>query len=152
MVFSLSVGRVELEITEGVLIDDPERILIILKTLKDAGVRTSLEDFGTGYSSLTYLQRFPFDKIKIDRSFIAQMEEHPDSMSIIRAVIALGKSLRINVTAEGVETATQLALLQDENCDLVQCYLLGRPVPKEDLGPLLIPDHEPFGSPPRAAA
>jgi diguanylate cyclase len=86
---------------------------------------------------LSYLQRFPFDKIKIDRSFVAQMEKNADSMSIIRAVIALGKSLRIKVTAEGVESAAQLDLLQRENCDQVQGYLLGRPMAKEDLGILL---------------
>jgi len=129
--------RLELEITESLLIDDPDRVLATLMVLKEAGVRISLDDFGTGYSSLSYLQRFPFDKIKIDRSFVSQMEKNADSMSIIRAVIALGKSLRIKVTAEGVESATQLNLLQQENCDLVQGYLLGKPMAKEDLGSLL---------------
>jgi diguanylate cyclase (GGDEF)-like protein/PAS domain S-box-containing protein len=129
--------RLELEVTESLLIDDPDRVLATLMVLKEAGVRISLDDFGTGYSSLSYLQRFPFDKIKIDRSFVSQMEKNADSMSIIRAVIALGKSLRIKVTAEGVESAAQLNLLQRENCDLVQGYLLGRPMAKEDLGMLL---------------
>jgi diguanylate cyclase (GGDEF)-like protein/PAS domain S-box-containing protein len=129
--------RLELEVTESLLIDDPDRVLSTLMVLKDAGVRISLDDFGTGYSSLSYLQRFPFDKIKIDRSFVSQMEKNADSMSIIRAVIALGKSLRIKITAEGVETEAQLGLLQQENCDLVQGYLLGKPMAKEDLGKLL---------------
>jgi EAL domain-containing protein (putative c-di-GMP-specific phosphodiesterase class I) len=129
--------RLELEVTESLLIDDPDRVLSTLMVLKEAGVRISLDDFGTGYSSLSYLQRFPFDKIKIDRSFVSQMEKNADSMSIIRAVIALGKSLRIKITAEGVETPTQLGLLQAENCDLVQGYLLGKPMAKEDLGALL---------------
>jgi diguanylate cyclase (GGDEF)-like protein len=133
----LPAERLELEVTESLLIDDPDRVLATLMVLKEAGVRISLDDFGTGYSSLSYLQRFPFDKIKIDRSFVSQMEKNADSMSIIRAVIALGKSLRIKVTAEGVESATQLNLLQQENCDLVQGYLLGRPMAKEDLGSLL---------------
>ncbi len=133
----LPAERLELEITESLLIDDPDRVLATLMVLKEAGVRISLDDFGTGYSSLSYLQRFPFDKIKIDRSFVAQMEKNADSMSIIRAVIALGKSLRIKVTAEGVESASQLNLLQQENCDLVQGYLLGKPMAKEDLGTLL---------------
>jgi len=133
----LPAERLELEVTESLLIDDPDRVLATLMVLKEAGVRISLDDFGTGYSSLSYLQRFPFDKIKIDRSFVAQMEKNADSMSIIRAVIALGKSLRIKVTAEGVESASQLNLLQQENCDLVQGYLLGRPMAKEDLGALL---------------
>jgi len=129
--------RLELEVTESLLIDDPDRVLATLLVLKEAGVRISLDDFGTGYSSLSYLQRFPFDKIKIDRSFVSQMEKNADSMSIIRAVIALGKSLRIKVTAEGVESAAQLDLLQRENCDLVQGYLLGKPMAKEDLGTML---------------
>jgi diguanylate cyclase (GGDEF)-like protein/PAS domain S-box-containing protein len=133
----LPANRLELEVTESLLIDDPDRVLATLLVLKEAGVRISLDDFGTGYSSLSYLQRFPFDKIKIDRSFVAQMEKNADSMSIIRAVIALGKSLRIKVTAEGVESAAQLNLLQQENCDLVQGYLLGKPMAKEDLGAML---------------
>jgi diguanylate cyclase (GGDEF)-like protein/PAS domain S-box-containing protein len=133
----LPADRLELEVTESLLIDDPDRVLATLMVLKEAGVRISLDDFGTGYSSLSYLQRFPFDKIKIDRSFVAQMEKNADSMSIIRAVIALGKSLRIKVTAEGVESASQLNLLQQENCDQVQGYLLGKPMAKEDLGTLL---------------
>jgi diguanylate cyclase (GGDEF)-like protein len=135
----LPANRLELEVTESLLIDDPDRVLATLMALKEAGVRISLDDFGTGYSSLSYLQRFPFDKIKIDRSFVSQMEKNADSMSIIRAVIALGKSLRIKITAEGVETPAQLGLLQQENCDLVQGYLLGKPMAKEDLGKLLTP-------------
>jgi len=133
----LPADRLELEVTESLLIDDPDRVLATLLVLKEAGVRISLDDFGTGYSSLSYLQRFPFDKIKIDRSFVSQMEKNADSMSIIRAVIALGKSLRIKVTAEGVETEAQLGLLQQENCDQVQGYLLGKPMAKEDLGKML---------------
>jgi diguanylate cyclase (GGDEF)-like protein/PAS domain S-box-containing protein len=135
----LAAGRLELEITEGVLIADTDRTLSTLNTLKQAGIHISLDDFGTGYSSLSYLQRFPFDKIKIDRSFVWEMERNADSMAIVRAVIALGHSLRITVTAEGVETENQLALLQNENCDQVQGYLLGRPVPSKDLAALLLP-------------
>ena len=143
----LAPERLELEVTESLLIDDPDRVLATLQALKEAGVRISLDDFGTGYSSLSYLQRFPFDKIKIDRSFVSQMEKNADSMSIIRAVIALGKSLRIKVTAEGVETESQLGLLQQENCDLVQGYLLGKPMAKEDLGQLLNPTVPPAAVP-----
>ncbi len=106
----LSPNRLELEITEGVLIEDTARTLAALTALKAAGIHISLDDFGTGFSSLSYLQRFPFDKIKIDRSFIWAMEKNSDSMAIVRAVIALGRSLRITVTAEGVETQTQLGL------------------------------------------
>jgi EAL domain-containing protein (putative c-di-GMP-specific phosphodiesterase class I) len=125
----LQASRLEIEITEGVLITDTDATLHILKQLKAAGVRIALDDFGTGYSSLSYLQRFPFDKIKIDRSFVWEMERNRESMSIVRAVIALGHSLQITVTAEGVETTDQLSLLQSERCDQVQGYLLGRPAP-----------------------
>jgi len=133
----LAPNRLELEITEGVLIEETERTLATLGQLKAAGVSVSLDDFGTGYSSLSYLQRFAFDKIKIDRSFIWEMERNADSMAIVRSVIALGRSLRITVIAEGVETAAQLALLQDENCDQVQGFLLGRPMPAGELGELV---------------
>jgi diguanylate cyclase (GGDEF)-like protein len=133
----LPAHRLELEITEGVLIDDTQRVLSILSELKSAGVRLSLDDFGTGYSSLSYLQRFPFDKIKIDRSFIWEMEKNRDSMAIVRAVIALGRSLRITVTAEGVETQQQLALLRSEHCDQAQGFLIGRPQPYAEASALL---------------
>lgn len=132
--------RLELEITEGVLISEPERTLATLNALKDAGIRISLDDFGTGYSSLSYLQRFPFDKLKIDHSFIQGMESHSGSMAIVRAVIALGRSLHLTVTAEGVETPKQLALLQAQACDQAQGYLLGRPLPKEDARRLIDED------------
>ncbi len=132
----LAPNRLEIEITEGVLIEDTERTLAILKELKSAGIHISLDDFGTGFSSLSYLQRFPFDKIKIDRSFIWAMEQNPDSMAIVRAVIALGRSLRITVTAEGVETPTQLAWLQREDCDQAQGYLLGKPMSRTDIAKL----------------
>ena len=133
----LAPERLELEITEGVLIEDTERTLATLNILKSAGISVSLDDFGTGYSSLSYLQRFPFDKIKIDRSFIWQMGSNDDSMAIVRSVIALGRSLRITVIAEGVETPEQLALLQSERCDQVQGFLLGRPVPATEITGLL---------------
>ncbi|MDB6061154.1 MAG: hypothetical protein JWM78_1257 [Verrucomicrobiaceae bacterium] len=129
--------RLELEITEGVLIEDTDRTLSTLQTFKAAGIRISLDDFGTGYSSLSYLQRFPFDKLKIDRSFVWGMEENRGSMAIVRAVIALGHSLRISVTAEGVETQTQLAILRNENCDHVQGFLLGKPQPLHEVEKLL---------------
>jgi len=138
----LPAHRLELEITEGVLIDDTERVLETLSALKDAGVRLSLDDFGTGYSSLSYLQRFPFDKIKIDRSFVAELGNNRDSMAIVRAVIALGHSLHITVTAEGVETQQQLALLRSENCDQAQGFLIGTPQPQAEAAVLLAnPQH-----------
>lgn len=129
--------RLELEITEGVLIEETERTLSTLAAAKAAGIHISLDDFGTGYSSLSYLQRFPFDKLKIDRSFVWNMENSADSMAIVRAIIALGHSLRISVTAEGVETESQLAILRAENCDHVQGFLLGRPQPLQQIQQLL---------------
>jgi diguanylate cyclase (GGDEF)-like protein/PAS domain S-box-containing protein len=125
----LAANRLELEITEGVLIGDFSRALSILRRLKTLGVRIAMDDFGTGYSSLSYLQSFPFDKIKIDRGFIANLEHNPQSAAIIRTVIGLGRGLDLPVVAEGVETEAQLAFLSSEACDEVQGYLIGRPRP-----------------------
>ena len=125
----LSPGRLELEVTEGVLIEDFDRGLALLRRLKALGVRVSMDDFGSGYSSLTYLQAFPFDKIKIDRNFVMNLGRNPQSAAIIRAVIGLGHGLEISIIAEGVETAEQLAFLATEKCDGIQGYYLGRPAP-----------------------
>jgi len=128
----LSPGRLELEITEGVLIGDYSRAVSILRRLKALGVRIAMDDFGTGYSSLSYLQAFPFDKIKIDRAFITNLDRNAQSAAIIRAVIGLGRGLNLPVVAEGVETEDQLAFLSREACDEVQGYLIGRPGPIEN--------------------
>jgi diguanylate cyclase (GGDEF)-like protein/PAS domain S-box-containing protein len=128
----LAAGRLELEITEGVLIGDFSRALAILRRLKAMGVRIAMDDFGTGYSSLSYLQSFPFDKIKIDQAFISNLEGSPQSAAIIRAVIGLGRGLALPVVAEGVETQAQLAFLSQEACDEVQGFLVGRPRPIAD--------------------
>ncbi|MBI5131736.1 MAG: EAL domain-containing protein [Rhodopseudomonas palustris] len=125
----LQPGRLELEITEGVLIEDFERGLTLLRRLKTLGVRISMDDFGSGYSSLTYLQAFPFDKIKIDRAFIMNLGRNVQSAAIVRAVIGLGHGLGVSLVAEGVETQEQLDFLVDEGCDAVQGYLIGRPAP-----------------------
>jgi EAL domain-containing protein (putative c-di-GMP-specific phosphodiesterase class I) len=127
----LKANRLELEITEGVLIGDFSRAVSILRRLKSLGVRIAMDDFGTGYSSLSYLQSFPFDKIKIDGSFVANLDRNPQSAAIIRAVIALGRGLNLPVVAEGVETEDQLEFLSSEACNEVQGYLLGRPQPIE---------------------
>ena len=127
----LSPSRLELEITEGVLIGDFSRAVAILRRLKALGVRIAMDDFGTGYSSLSYLQSFPFDKIKIDKAFISNLERNPQSATIIRAVIGLARGLALPVLAEGVETKEQLAFLERESCDEVQGYLIGRPQPIE---------------------
>jgi diguanylate cyclase (GGDEF)-like protein/PAS domain S-box-containing protein len=128
----LSPGRLELEITEGVLIGDFTRALPILRRLKNLGVRIAMDDFGTGYSSLSYLQSFPFDKIKIDQAFIANLDHSQQSAAIIRAVIALGHGLSLPVVAEGVETEEQRQFLAGESCDGIQGYYVGRPKPIAD--------------------
>ena len=125
----LAASRLELEITEGVLVEDFSRAVAILGRLKAIGVRIAMDDFGTGYSSLSYLQAFPFDKIKIDQSFISNVGTNPQSAAIVRAVIGLARGLQLPVLAEGVETQEQLAFLSKEACDEVQGYFVGRPFP-----------------------
>jgi EAL domain-containing protein (putative c-di-GMP-specific phosphodiesterase class I) len=125
----LAPTRLELEITEGVLVEDFARGLSILRRLKALGVRIAMDDFGTGYSSLSYLQAFPFDKIKIDQSFISNVKSNPQSAAIVRAVIGLAHGLDLPVLAEGVETKAQLDFLAAETCNEVQGYLMGRPHP-----------------------
>ena len=125
----LAAGRLELEITEGVLFDDFSRATSILRRLKALGVRIAMDDFGTGYSSLSYLQSFPFDKIKIDQSFTSMIKKNPQSAAIIRAIVGLGRGLSMNIVAEGVETADQLDFLRAEDCNEVQGFLVGRPFP-----------------------
>lgn len=125
----LEPSRLELEITEGVLIEDFERSLALLRRLKALGVRISMDDFGSGYSSLSYFQAFPFDKIKIDRAFVMYLGCNPQSAAIVRAVIGLGHGLDVSILAEGVETPEQLGFLADEGCDAVQGYFIGRPEP-----------------------
>jgi len=125
----LAPGRLELEITESLLVEDFARGLAILRRLKSLGVRIAMDDFGTGYSSLSYLQSFPFDKIKIDQSFISNVKSNPQSAAIVRAVIGLAHGLNLPVLAEGVETKAQLDFLVAESCNEVQGYLMGRPHP-----------------------
>jgi diguanylate cyclase (GGDEF)-like protein/PAS domain S-box-containing protein len=133
----LAPTRLELEITEGVLIEDFGRGVAILRRLKTLGVRIAMDDFGTGYSSLSYLQSFPFDKIKIDRSFISKVKNNPQSAAIVRAVIGLAHGLDLPVLAEGVETKDQLDFLAAESCDEVQGYLMGRPHPISEYAKLV---------------
>jgi diguanylate cyclase (GGDEF)-like protein/PAS domain S-box-containing protein len=125
----LAPTRLELEITEGVLVEDFGRGVSILRRLKTLGVRIAMDDFGTGYSSLSYLQSFPLDKIKIDQSFISKVTNNPQSAAIVRGVIGLAHGLNLPVLAEGVETKAQLDFLAAESCDEMQGYLLGRPHP-----------------------
>jgi diguanylate cyclase (GGDEF)-like protein len=123
----LPASRLELEVTESMLLQDTEATLGTLHQLRALGVGISMDDFGTGYSSLSYLQRFPFTKIKIDRSFISGLAQERSSLEIVRAVVSIGRALRMTILAEGVETEEQLRLLRSEGCDEVQGFLLGRP-------------------------
>jgi diguanylate cyclase (GGDEF)-like protein len=125
----LDPQRLEVEITEGVLIDDFDRAIATLRRIKNLGVRIAIDDFGTGYSSLSYLQAFPFDKIKIDQSFVAKLGKNFPAAAIVHAILGLGRALEMPVIAEGVETEEQLAFLAKEGCDEVQGYLIGRPQP-----------------------
>jgi diguanylate cyclase (GGDEF)-like protein/PAS domain S-box-containing protein len=124
----LDPERLELEITEGVMVSDAERAMATFGRLRALGVRIALDDFGTGYSSLSYLHRFPLTTLKIDRSFVAKLGVTLESVAITRAVIQLGHALGIEVVAEGVETPEQLDFLIQEGCDLTQGFLLGRPL------------------------
>jgi diguanylate cyclase (GGDEF)-like protein len=134
----LDPARLDLEITEGLLITDPDRALETLRRLKTLGVKISMDDFGTGYSSLSYFRLFPFDKVKIDQSFIREMIESPEALAIVRSVIGLGRGLGLSVVAEGVETNAQLDALIAEGCDQVQGYLISRPGPIEQFDRVVI--------------
>ena len=123
----LSPGRLELEITETALVRDFNRALATLRQLKALGVRIAMDDFGTGYSSLSNLRAFPFDKIKIDRSFIKAVDANEQAATIVRAVLGIGRGLKLPVLAEGVETSEELGFLGTEHCDQIQGYLVGKP-------------------------
>ncbi|RWN43832.1 MAG: bifunctional diguanylate cyclase/phosphodiesterase [Mesorhizobium sp.] len=129
----LSPKRLELELTESTIVADKVRTLHVLRQIKALGVTIAIDDFGTGYSSLDTLRSFPFDKIKLDRSFMADVERSPQAKAIIRAVLTLGRSLDIPVLAEGVETHVQLTILQVEGCNEAQGYFLGRPKPIDQI-------------------
>jgi diguanylate cyclase (GGDEF)-like protein len=133
----LAPHRLELEITEAVLLQDDEAIVTMLHELRALGVRISMDDFGTGYSSLSYLRSFPFDKIKIDRSFIKDIDRNRDSAVIIKAIASLGHSLGIETTAEGIETVEQLELVRRAGCTEMQGYLASPPRPASEAADLI---------------
>lgn len=133
----LAPDRLEIELTEGVLLENVERAQAMLMELKGLGVRLAMDDFGTGYSSLGYIRNFPFDAIKIDRSFIADLDVDSDGRAIIQTILGLGRALGLTVTAEGVETREQLLLLQLDRCEEVQGFYLSRPLPPEEIAMLL---------------
>ncbi|PKG81369.1 sensor domain-containing phosphodiesterase [Colwellia sp. 75C3] len=128
----VSADFIELEITEGAVMDNVDQAIETMQALHDAGFQLAMDDFGTGYSSLSYLKRFPIQKVKIDRSFISDLENDDDSKSITTAIIQMSHSLGLDVLAEGVETEAQLKYLQGEKCDYVQGYYTGRPMPASE--------------------
>jgi diguanylate cyclase (GGDEF)-like protein len=130
----LRSSRLDLEITESVMLIDSKATLATLHRLHDLGVKLSMDDFGTGYSSLSYLRSFPFDKIKIDRSFVRDSSNNGDAKAIVKAVIGLGQSLGMATTAEGVETEAQLALVREQGCTEAQGFLFSKPLPASDVG------------------
>ena len=148
---ALPAYRLEVEITEGTLMKDDELVLGQLRILRDMGVGVALDDFGTGYSSLGYLWRFPFSKLKIDRSFVAALEQSASAKGILRSIVKLGRGLGMTVTAEGIENARQLGCLRDLGCDLAQGYFLGRPATEADLAPLIAQEEAPVFFPRRRA-
>jgi len=145
-VAGVPTSRLSVEVTESVAMQDLERSARTLSSLRDLGITVSIDDFGTGYSSLSYLRRLPVDTVKLDRSFVRDIEENADDAAIATAVVAMAHSLKLGVVAEGVETQGQLAFLRGHGCDAIQGYLVSRPLPLTDLqalrarpGPLLPP-------------
>lgn len=133
----LAPALLELEITESVLMQNVEDTIAILHEIKKMGVRLAIDDFGTGYSSLSYLRRFPVDVLKIDQSFVRGLGENTQDMQLISAIISLGKSLDLNIIAEGVETVEQLEFLKARHCEEGQGYLFSKAVAAEDFARLL---------------
>ena len=132
-------ARVELEITESVMLEDAVGALDVMRALKQLGIRIAMDDFGTGYSSLSYLRAVPFDGLKIDRSFLTRLEDSEDDQAIIHAIVGLGRALALTVTAEGIETAEHLAMLKAVACDEGQGYFLSRPLDIDAFNRLLGP-------------
>jgi EAL domain-containing protein (putative c-di-GMP-specific phosphodiesterase class I) len=133
----MTASRLILEVTEGVLIDNPEETLAKLEALRGLGVATALDDFGSGYSSLNYLQKFPFDLLKIDRAFVASLGTTGNSGAIIQSIVTLGHALGMKVLAEGVETNEQRVLLRLADCDEMQGYLFAKACPAEGIDKML---------------
>jgi EAL domain-containing protein (putative c-di-GMP-specific phosphodiesterase class I) len=129
----LAPHLLEVEVTESVLVEDDEHVLRIMRELRARHISIALDDFGTGYSSLSYLRRFPFDKIKIDRSFIDQLTTEASAQAIMAAILLMGRSLDLEVIAEGIETPQQLALVHRMGCSEVQGFLVGRPMPADEV-------------------
>ena len=140
---TLPFESLEIEITESSVMHKPDKMSTVLDAIIFLGIKLALDDFGTGYSSLSYLRRFPFDKLKIDQSFIRDMTIDQENTAIIRTMIDMGHNLNMNVIAEGVETASQMEYLKSNSCDEIQGYLISRPVPADEFEKLLMTS-EPF--------
>jgi EAL domain-containing protein (putative c-di-GMP-specific phosphodiesterase class I) len=138
----LDPNWLELEVTERTVMHDADTHIGTLTALHRMGVELSLDDFGTGYSSLAYLKRFPVGKLKIDRSFIRDLETDADDQAIASTIVSMGRNLRLTVLAEGVETVEQLALLQTMDCDMAQGFLFSRALPGAEIRELLL--QQPF--------
>jgi len=134
---SVPAGHIELEITESVVMKDPKRSISLLHDFRAMGLRLAIDDFGTGYSSLSYLKRLPIDTLKIDRSFVMDIDNNSDSAAIASAILSLAGDLGMEVVAEGVETTGQLDFLRAKACDYIQGYLFSKPVPADELGKML---------------
>jgi diguanylate cyclase (GGDEF)-like protein/PAS domain S-box-containing protein len=137
---NLDPRSLELEVTESVLMKHAKLAASVLQTLRDRGIQIAIDDFGTGYSSLSYLKEFPLDALKIDQSFIRQLDKDPNGSTLVTAIVAMGRSLNLRVVAEGVETAESLEFLKAQNCDEAQGYYFSRPVPAEAFAKLLSAD------------
>ncbi len=129
----LPASALTLELTETVLMEDPEGITAQLSELRRLGVQVGIDDFGTGYSSLSYLRRFPVDKLKIDKSFIDNIETVEEDLAIVRTVVDLARILALETTAEGIESGAQADLLHDVGCEVGQGYFFARPLPPEEI-------------------
>ena len=140
----LPAHRLELEVTESVLVDNPDDVYEILKSLKELGVAISLDDFGTGYSSLSYIMKFPFDKIKIDQSFVSASDDDDTAKAILQMITTLGESLNIKITAEGVETLQQVQFLRSVNCHQFQGFFFAKPMRAEELPAFFLKDLNKF--------
>jgi EAL domain-containing protein (putative c-di-GMP-specific phosphodiesterase class I) len=133
--------RLQLELTEGIMLDDKEATLAALKHLRELGVQLSIDDFGTGYSSLSYLSRFPLNELKIDRSFVIDFDKSENDASLVIAIIAMARSMRLQLVAEGVETPEQYHFLRNHGASVIQGYLFSKPVPLEEFKELLAPGY-----------
>ena len=138
---ALKPSRLELELTEGIMMEDTDATISSLEELKEMGVSLSIDDFGTGYSSLSYLSRFPLDELKIDRSFVVDYDKSRNDSSLIIAIIAMGRSMNLQLVAEGVETDGQYHFLRQHGAHIIQGYLFSPPVPAGELAPMLSPGY-----------